>query len=265
MKPLTMVLAGLIGCGCAMAQDAGEGVLQLPDRPEGQIHDPGNWLPRLDAEVLEQRLGALRKADKIDITIAVLPSQPPVPPEVFARQLLGRWGEGDGQTLILHVAGDPEGPWLASGGRMVRLAGEVPTKEAMVEAKMRIEAVSGEREQILAAVEEMEDLLRFLSYRGRYYEERLRAVQASYQLNEMQGRLNRRIFLLAAVVGGVLLLLGAALVSVYWSRNRAPLWFPVTSWRLRFGAPYAGGNDAVMRLGGPERRNSLAPKGGSDG
>lgn len=265
MKPVPVLAVALMALAAASAQDEPAQLLQLPERPRGHVYDPGGWLGQLDVGALEERLAALQREDKIDIMVVVLESPPPVRPDVFARQLLDRWGKGDGQTLIMQVAGDPEGPWLVGGGRMLRLAGELTAREALLEAKQRIEASGDERQQILTAVDEMEDLLRFLSYRGRYHEERLRAVSISHRLDEMQRQIKGRILIIACAVGGGLLALGGILLVIYWSHSRAPLWFPATSWRLRFGAPYAGGSDAVWRLQGRERRNSLAQQGGDEG
>lgn len=40
----------------------------------------------------------------------------------------------------------------------------------------------------------------------------------------------------------------------WWRRFRAAVRFPATQWRVRLGAPFAGGNDAVARLGGERPR-----------
>jgi hypothetical protein len=136
----------------------------------------------------------------------------------------------------------------------VRLAGELATREAILDARKVVEAAGDERQRFRAAVDEMEDLLHFLSYRGRYQEERLRAVLVSHQLDETKRQLNQRMLIVGSAAIGVVLLVGLGMGAFYWSRHRAPLWFPATSWRLRFGAPYAGGNDAALRLSREDRR-----------
>lgn len=246
-------LALLCACPTALAQD--EAVVRMQARPTGQVSDSSGWLPPADAVALDQRLRRLRQEDKIDIIVVVLPTAPSVRPDVYASQMLSRWGEGDTQTLILHVVGDPKGPYMVAAGRTVRLAGELVTREAIVEARRHVEAGGSERERLFLAVNEMVDLLHFLSYRGRYHEERLRSVTVSHQLSETKRKLNQRVLIISAVASLALLLLGAAMGVFYWMRFRAPHWFPATSWRLRFGAPYAGGNDAVLRLNRHERRN----------
>jgi len=249
--------AALLALSCAWpaatAQD--ESVVQIKARPTGQVSDSSGWLSPADAEALSQRLRRLRKDDKIDIIVVILPAPPSVRPDVFAGQMLSRWGEGDTQTLILHVVGDPDGPWMVAGGRTVRLAGELVTREAILEARRHVEATRSERDRLFVAVNEMEDLLHFLSYRGRYHEERLRAVLVSHQLNVTKRRLNQRVLIVGSVATSGLLLLGVVMGAVYWTRFRSPLWFPATSWRLRLGAPYAGGNDAAIRLDPQDRRN----------
>lgn len=252
MKSLAILLLLGIGWQSAAGEEA---VVRVAERPQGQVADSSGWLPAEEAEALDQRLRRLRSEDQIDMMVVVLPSPPQVRPGVFAGQMLSYWGEGDAQTLILHVVGDPDAPWMVVDGRTVRLAGDLVTREAMLDARKVVAAAGNDRERLRAAIDEMEDLLHFLSYRGRYQEERLRAVQASHQLDEMERQLNTRVLITGSAAAAGVLLVALGMGAYYWTRYRAPLWFPATSWRLRFGAPYCGGNDAVLRFDRRDPRN----------
>jgi hypothetical protein len=86
------------------------------------------------------------------------------------------------------------------------------------------------------AVEELSDFLRFLGNRGLYHEERNKARRLETELRQTRRQLNLRLAALGGVLALGLAVTAAFAASRHWHRHRAPLVFPDTAWRKRFGA-----------------------------
>ena len=85
------------------------------------------------------------------------------------------------------------------------------------------------------------------------------AINRSENIRTESGRMRQelrnkgdrlRILLLAAAAAVIPVAVGLSLLIVK-LRNRGPRSFPKQPWKPRLGAPYAGGNHAVVDLGAP--------------
>lgn len=245
--PLAFLFGGLLAA-VACAQGSGGRGGELPPRPASGVHDPSSWLTPIERRQLERDLLELRERDGVDLKVAVLDRAPGVPGQPYAAKLAAAWGESAAHGVVVHVR-NSDGPWLAVGGALTETAGRPVVDESLREAARRISAERDEHRRVMSAVEELSDFLRFLGNRGLHHEERRKTQRLE---NELM-RTRRALLIRLALLGGGVALVGA-IAGVFawmrhWRRHRAPLRFPETVWRVRLGAPFSGGSDAVARFG----------------
>ncbi len=243
-----LVAAGHAADGLGVPRDVGS----LP-RPGGQVYDPDGWLTVMERRELDMELGAMRERDGVDLKVAILTKKPDIPGPPFAERLAAAWGQTEVHGLVLHVAGS-DGPWLAVGGELPKMAGRQVVDDLLREASRRVAGERDEHRRVGRAVQELSDFLRFLGNRGLYHEERSKTQRLEGELRRTRRELAWKLGLLGGVFAtGLLVAVGMA-VWRQWRRHRSPLWFPETVWRKRFGAPFCGGGDAVVRFGDPRAR-----------
>jgi len=251
---LLTVLAALVGDGSsAPAPTAGAlpstsaEAFEFGARPPQPIFDPTGVLPPATLTEIARELDAIRTNDGIDVMVVVVKDLKGAPPEHVARSFGEAWCSPLFHCVVLHVPGGQGGPWIVPGGRLLRRFSAEAVRLQIAAACRRAALEPKEDQKVRAAATEASDMLRIWVGDGTYwaikYNTRLEELRDDSQRHE---RLQR--FVVPTAVGGLIILLGMIYLAVRWFGSRRARLFPDPHWERRLGAPYAGGNDATLRL-----------------
>jgi len=217
-------------------------------RPASAIYDPEARLSPEMAKPLAAELAKIKNRDRVDIIVVALADVGSLPPETVARRFGEAWGNDLLHAVVLDVANREDGPWVYVGGKSI----EGDRKEfvpKMLKDILRRARQEPDRDACLhSAVTQTSDLLRYLLGYVVTKGEALQTEAVSLR-NEKEKRARQlRILMIGSAVGflpfcGILFLAISALL------RRRPRHFPPILWTRRFGAPYAGGNNATADLG----------------
>ena len=226
-------------------------------RPSNAVFDPDSLLNSRVENRLSAELAKIRAEDNVDILVVVLNDLGQAPPEHVARRFAIAWCEGPAYAVILHVPGRPDGPWIVPGGVLVDAVTTEIVREGVASTVRRVAQESKDSDKVRTAVMETSDMLRFwlggAVIRGEQATEQRAQIREDFQkysLNSMSWRV--RFLLLAAAV---LTLLAVIMFFVFLIINkRKHRIFGAPLMPRRLGAPYCGGNHAVVSSGQPFER-----------
>lgn len=242
-------LAGGVSSAPAPAADAlpSTEAFEFGARPSQPIFDPNGILPPATLTEVARELDAIRTNDGIDVMVVVVKDLRGAPPEHVARSFGEAWCSPLFHCVVLHVPGGQGGPWIVPGGKLLRRFSAEAVRLQIAAACRRAALEPKEDQKVRAAATEASDMLRIWVGDGTYW-----AIKYNSRLEELRDDSQRherfRKFLVPTAVGGFVILLGMLYLSVRWLGARRARWFPDPHWERRLGAPYAGGNDATLRL-----------------
>lgn len=216
-------------------------------RPGSGVFDPERSLSPDLTRQLTDELGKIRKRDLADVQVVVLPATGEVPPEHLAQRFSDAWGKGPLHVVVLDATNRTDGPWIEFGGELV-LSDRNEIIPQMVKDILRRAHQEPDRESRLrAAAMESSDMLRYLLGKVQSQGEAYRTERLQKQLEfEHQLRVRKLVMYGAAAAFLPVTVLLVLLLLAY--LRRRPRRFPPVHWNTRFGAPHAGGNDAVIDL-----------------
>ena len=232
----------------------GEAAFQYGPRPVSGIFDPERSLSPEMTRQLTDQLSTVRKRDLADVLVVILPATGEVPPEHLASRFSDAWGKGALHAVVFDALNRTDGPWIVFGGEVVRSDhGEIiPQMAADILRRAHQEP---DRESALrAAALETTDILRYLLGKVQTQGEAFRTNRLRQELDYQRHQQFKKYLLYggAAAFFPVMALLALLLMALLRRRTRR---FPAILWTRRFGAPYAGGNDATVDL---SRRTPLS-------
>ena len=249
---LLTVMPALVGGVTSAPAPAAEALpsteaFEFGARPPQPIFDPNGILPPATLAEIARELDAIRTNDGIDVMVVVLKDLRGAPPEHVARSFGEAWCSPLLHCVVLHVPGGQGGPWIVPGGKLLRRFPAEAVRLQIAAACRRAALEPREDQKVRAAATEASDMLRIWVGDGTYW-----AIKYNSRLEELRDDSQRherfRKFLVPTAVGGFVILLGMLYLAVRWFGTRRPRLFPDPHWERRLGAPYAGGNDATLRL-----------------
>ena len=235
---------------------AAEPAFEYGQRPATGVFDPERRLSPELARELGEELSKVRHRDLADVLVVVLPSTGEVPPEHLAQRFSDAWGKGPLHAVVLDAANRNDGPWILFGGDAVVSDRNETIPQMVREILRRARQEPDWDSSLRAAAFEVSDLLRYLLGKIQMQGEAYRNERLRRELEQEHERHRRRMLLYG---GGVALvtLCGIITLVVMGLMRRRALLFPPILWTRRFGAPHAGGNDAVLDLS--HRRSPPVP------
>lgn len=229
------------------AAESASATFEFGVRPAQPVFDLTNTLPPATAAEITRELDAVRKSEGIDVIVVVVKSLDGAPPEHVAKRFADAWCSPLFHCVVLHVPGDKKGPWIVPGGKLLRRFSPDAVSRQVAAACHRAALEPQTDQKVRAAATEASDMLRIWVGDGSFW-----ALQQQAKLVELREDFNNherlKKLLVPAIAVGLVILLGATFLAYLWlERNRARR-FPEPGWQRRLGAPYAGGNDATLRL-----------------
>jgi hypothetical protein len=226
-------------------------------RPVSPVFDPAGLFPPEVTKELSENLTQIHQKEGIDVMIIVDSNFDKAPPEIIAQRFASAWSDSIAHCVILHVPGREGAPWIFPGGALFKMMNPAAVKKAVEDAKRRAAAEPIEVNQVRVAATEAADLLRFWLGSAIERSEKARAEQ-NRLLELHNARERKKKFLIIGAAGiAVSLALGISYLF-YIYRKQKPQFFPNRSWQPRLGAPYAGGNYIIAKIGrsSPPSQNS---------
>jgi len=224
-----------------------EAEFQYGKRPASGIFDPERSLSPDLTRLLTDELAKVRKRDLADVQVVILPSTGEVPPEHLAQRFSDAWGKGILHALVFDATNRTDGPWIIFGGEVARSDRNEIIPQMTKDILRRVHQEPDRESAIKAAAFESSDMLRFLLGKVQIQGESYRTARLQKELDAERSIRLRKLTIYgaaAAVIPVSILLIGLVLGIV----RRRPKRFPPILWTRRLGAPYAGGNDAIIDL-----------------
>jgi len=217
-------------------------------RPPSPVFDPAGLLPPELNKQMSETLNSVHQKEGIDVMVIVDSNFDKAPPEIIAKRFADAWSDSIAHCVVLHVPSREGTPWIFPGGDLFQMLNPVAVKQAVDDAKRRALAEPVETNQVRVAAVEATDLLRF--WLGSAIE-RSQQMQAEHmRLREIYfARERKKKFLMIAAVAIAIPFFVGIGYLFYIGRRRKPRYFPSRTWQPRLGAPYAGGNHIVAKIG----------------
>jgi hypothetical protein len=227
--------------------EAAEPAFEYGSRPASGVFDPERSLSAELTGQLTDELSKVRKRDLADVVVVVLPTTGEVPPEHLAQRFSDAWGKGPLHAVVLDATNRADGPWILFGGEVIRSDYNEIIPQMAKDILRRSHQEPDRESALRSAAFEASDMLRYLLGKVQTQGEAFRTDRLQKELDLEQEKRIRKF----ALYGGAAALLPAigivALLIMGLLRRRA-VHFPPILWTRRFGAPYAGGNDATLDL-----------------
>ncbi len=216
-------------------------------RPVTGVFDPERSLfPELTRQLTDE-LSKVRKRDLADVLVVVLPSTGEVPPEHLAQRFSDAWGKGPLHAVVLDATNRTDGPWIFFGGEVIYSDHNEIIPQMAKDILRRSHQESDRESSLRAAALEVSDMLRYLLGKVQTQGEAFRTNRLQNELDkEREKRIQK--FALYGGAAAVLPLIGIVALLIMGLLRRRARHFPPILWTRRFGAPYAGGNDATLDL-----------------
>jgi hypothetical protein len=242
--------------GPARAQGAGDfesgsrKAFEYGPRPPLAVFDPAGILMPERVNEISDPLAEFYQKEGIDVIVVVLADVGKAPPEHVARSFAKAWCQSLIHCVVLHVPGREDSPWIVPDGRLVEHLNPEQVKLAVSNGQRRAASESKDIDKVKAAANEAADMLRFWManaiYRSEIYQLETNKIRAELKADSRKWKIGFMI----TVASVIPVMLGISLLFFY-LRGRGPRYFPLPAYSKRLGAPYAGGNQAVVKLGSP--------------
>ena len=220
---------------------------EFGSRPATAVLDQPAILSAARLAEITEELEKARTQEGLDVIVVILKSLDGTPPEQVAQRFAEAWCNPLFHSVVLYIPGDPAGLRIVPGGKLLRLFSPAAVRETVAQAQRRAACELKEEDHVRAAATEAADMLRILASDGTYW-----TTQRNPQLHQ-QKRLTWLGLpvktVLLPVTGSLLLALAVGTwLVVRRSRNNRRREFPEPVWKIRLGAPYAGGNGSSAVL-----------------
>jgi TPM domain len=219
-------------------------------RPPQSVFDPGGVLTPAELKAVSDPLAKIYQKEGVDVLVVVMPDVGNAPPEHVAGRFADAWSTSALRCVVLHVPGHEESPWIFPSGRLVSYLNPAEVEKSVVDARRRAMSEPKDADRVRAASSEAADMLRYWLAGTINHSEMIQTESTRMRLEQEKKSRQWRIGAMAAAASVIPIIVG---ISLFFSflRRRGPGYFPNHAWQLRLGAPHAGGNHAVTRLGNP--------------
>ena len=233
----------LVAAGGVMAFEYGP-------RPPGPVFDPGGFLDPKVAREISGPLLEIRESEGIEVIVVVVGDLTGASAGTEARRIADAWCDSAIHAVVLHVPGDPDGPWIVPAGALMGKLDPEQVTQAVAEAGRRVALEPGEPGKVRAASIEAADLLRYWMNNVINRAEILATERTRLSL-ELETKAHQRKVATFAGLSVVVPVLALGVLLFLRTRKPTPRHFPDMRPPRRLGAPHAGGNFAVIDLGAP--------------
>lgn len=217
-------------------------------RPPLSVFDPSGFLnPELVKEISDP-LTTIYKNEGIDVLVVVLTDLKDAPPEHVAKRFAQAWCTSPIHCVVVHVPGRRDSPWIVPAGKLLDAVEPEKIRQAIEAGQSRAAREPKEPEKVRAAATEAADMLRYWTNSVAN-----RTITIQTERTKMRARMEHearlwRMGLLLAAASVIPLVVGISFLIVF-LRRRGPRFFPNRAFQFRLGAPHAGGNHAVTKIG----------------
>jgi len=252
MRNLLLVATMIVsGAGFSPAQPSRTDFEYGP-RPAHSVFDPSGVLAPELVKKISDPLAELYQTQGIDIFVVILRDLKGAPPQHVARSFANAWCRSAIQCIVLHVPGQPDSPWIVPSGKITRVISPTGISLAVAGIQKRAALEKDQAEIVQIAANETTHMLRdwvnnVINVSEASRSQRVKAEAAQKAHSQL---LKFGLFLgvcLSILLGGIIF---SILKKI---QKRRPCFFPTRDYPRRLGAPHAGGNHAVVKLG-PVRR-----------
>jgi hypothetical protein len=212
------------------------------------VFDPGGVLRPEVVKEISDPLTVIHQNEGIDVLVVVLADLNEAPAEHVARLFSKAWARSEIHCVVLHVPGRPESPWIIPAGKVTEVVPPAQIDKAVAEAWLRATREPDDAGKIRAAATEGADMLRYWSHHVINHREMLRTERLKLSVQQENEARLRKVGI-ALGLAATIPLAGGIWLIVRFFRKRAPRHFAQKPWQPRLGAPYAGGNQAVVKIG----------------
>lgn len=235
-------------CSAAVAQTTSD--FEHGPRPPGGVYDPAGLIDATALEEISAPLAALRSREGVDVVVVVLPEIGDAPPEHVAGQFAAAWCSSRIHAVVLHVPGQEKSPWIVPGGELLGAIQPGKFRETVREATSRAVREPTEVGKVRAASVEAADMLRYWLGTAINRSEHLRTERTKLTLDRETKARQRRILGMVVAASAIPLLVALGMTVAFF-RKPGPRRFPDAPVPTRLGAPFCGGNHALINLGNP--------------
>ena len=219
------------------------------ERPSESIFDPEGYL---DAQLTQEISGplAVYSRDGIEVIVVILKSLEGAPPGHVAQQFAKAWCKSPIHCVVLHVPGEKDSPWIIPSGKLIEHLTPDQVQRAVADSHRRASSEPDDGHKVKAAANEATDMLRYWLANALNRSDLIIMQSARQREANEAKKFKLKMAAYIAVASIPSILLGLSLALRFY-RRRGPAYFPQQDWQPRLGAPYAGGNNAVVNLGHP--------------
>lgn len=248
---LALVFAGPLSAQVADGFAAGPSRgFEYGPRPPLSVFDPNGFLMPELVEEISAPLAEYYKKEGIDVIVVVLADLGNAPPEHVARTFAAAWCTSPIHCVVLHVPGREGSPWIVPNGKLVEYLIPDQVQKAINNGQRRAASEAKDADKVKAAATEAADMLRYWMANAINRSEMIQSESTKMRAELETHSRQWKITAMVAVVAVILLIAGIAFL-VASLRKRGPRYFPKPAATRRLGAPYSGGNHAVVELGSP--------------
>jgi hypothetical protein len=223
---------------------------EFGSRPPLAVFDPSALLLPESVKEISDQLAEVYQKEGIDIIVVVLSDVGNAPPEHVARSFAREWCSTSIHCVVLHVPGREDSPWIVPDGDFIRNLNPEQVRLAVERSQLRASAQSKDVDKVKAAATEAADMLRFwLAHAVKLSEANKLEDAERDSANAEDLRIFKTRIVFIGVAIGILVIAGTIWILAL--RKNRPRYFGLPTIRRRLGAPYAGGNHAVVDLGPP--------------
>jgi uncharacterized membrane protein YgcG len=229
---------------------------KLPPRPSFGVSDAAGLLIPRDKLALEDRLRSIRNQSNAETLIMIMPveSAAAFPSEVVMKRIAENWPTHDFFSVILHCPEQPDFPKIHIGGTSLPLA-ELPSTKlreiiTKIETNARNQNASMQRldAALSSLAKELAILRTTIDHNAAILQNQKKQSEHTAAAVTLQPQ--TRALLYFAMAASLIFMI--YLVRLILGKKYKVIYFPQTSPRKRFCAPYSGGSGGKMSLTAPD-------------
>ena len=232
----------------------------VPPAPEEGIYDPDQWLTSDARNEMVLNIEIAKNKWQVEIFVVILPSRPEMAGATLAEKITDEWAKGKFWGMVLHIIGDSEAPMFFAGRKDSFGWNEDREKDFlssldryMEDVKSRAMRENDQRLQVQTGMRELSEELGYMGLVMARINKRYENARGANLKSHREEATNRQFYKrLAMVLVPLVLLVSAMLIYLIVKKLRSSksnYFFPETSFRRRFLAPWSGGGDVVVKFG----------------
>lgn len=214
-------------------------------RPPDGVFDPMGFLSSHDLRSLSGELSMALLDDKVEVLVVILDDLDGAPAEFVARKFCKAWGSEPARAVVLRVPDRYESPWIVPTGELMDEIPPAEVQRRLREARGVVKAQTEETARLRAAATQAVMMLREWKAQANRQESAAQGMSGKHP--EPHRKMMSLVYTYAAVGITALLILALVLIRILLRKPTGRM-FPDFQPHPRFGAPYSGGNFAVVDL-----------------